>query len=330
MCAFFIVSGFYISMIIDEKYSRAEHGVRTFFINRALRLLPAYWAVLVLGAILMAIGIRSGDWSAFAPTVSFIRRLAAFADNALLFPGAAYYGTIAQPLGLPSIVGREILTYGQCFTIGFEILFYMAAPFIVRLSTRAVAIAFVLSLAVHITPYFLFAPDNALAPGNYRAWQYEFPPGVLVFFILGCLSYRLYLKVRTWHYPTALGWASLPLLVLAVTLGHDGLFWRWTSTLPAVVVYGLLALTIPFLFNASRQSKIDRMIGDASYPIYLNHLLAIYLALTILPTVGSASMLLAIGISIGLALISLLLIEWPIGRFRAALIVGRSPERGGS
>src|SRR4051812_18616989 len=44
---FFVLSGFYMSLVMNEKYSGLEHGVRVFYINRFLRLYPSYLVVLV-------------------------------------------------------------------------------------------------------------------------------------------------------------------------------------------------------------------------------------------------------------------------------------------
>src|SRR5690348_4065548 len=45
---FFIISGFYMSMVLNEKYLRLENGTRRFFVNRLLRIFPAYLAAMIL------------------------------------------------------------------------------------------------------------------------------------------------------------------------------------------------------------------------------------------------------------------------------------------
>src|SRR5215469_18101729 len=44
---FYIISGFFIAMILTEKYNRPE-DVSLFYSNRFLRIYPVYWAVFVL------------------------------------------------------------------------------------------------------------------------------------------------------------------------------------------------------------------------------------------------------------------------------------------
>src|SRR4029450_3989990 len=55
--AFFIISGFYMSLIINEKYAKLPNGTSRYYLNRALRLYPVHWTVLALyaaGALLTA------------------------------------------------------------------------------------------------------------------------------------------------------------------------------------------------------------------------------------------------------------------------------------
>src|SRR5262245_57884456 len=48
--AFFIISGFYMALIINEKYAKLPNGTSRFYLNRALRLYPIHWVVLSLFA----------------------------------------------------------------------------------------------------------------------------------------------------------------------------------------------------------------------------------------------------------------------------------------
>ena len=48
--SFFLISGFYISLILNEKYPAGLQGNLLFYGNRFLRIYPIYWAVLLLTA----------------------------------------------------------------------------------------------------------------------------------------------------------------------------------------------------------------------------------------------------------------------------------------
>jgi len=46
--AFFILSGFYMSFILNEKYIQANESYRLYISNRFMRIYPAYWVILGL------------------------------------------------------------------------------------------------------------------------------------------------------------------------------------------------------------------------------------------------------------------------------------------
>ena len=61
--AFYIISGFYMSLILNEKYTGGNNSYYLFISNRLLRLYPIYWVVLVSQIIFYAVGYFQG----FAP-----------------------------------------------------------------------------------------------------------------------------------------------------------------------------------------------------------------------------------------------------------------------
>jgi peptidoglycan/LPS O-acetylase OafA/YrhL len=46
--AFYIIPGFYMVLMLNEKYVDQAHSYRLFITNRLLRLHPIYWAMLAL------------------------------------------------------------------------------------------------------------------------------------------------------------------------------------------------------------------------------------------------------------------------------------------
>src|SRR3569623_308588 len=53
---FFIISGFYMSLVLSEKYGHIKNSYKLFISNRFLRLLPVYWVVLNATAVVSLIG----------------------------------------------------------------------------------------------------------------------------------------------------------------------------------------------------------------------------------------------------------------------------------
>src|SRR6266545_150629 len=56
VCIFYVISGFYMSMVITQKYQRLPDGTLRFYGNRALRLFPVYLAVLAATVVLTEAG----------------------------------------------------------------------------------------------------------------------------------------------------------------------------------------------------------------------------------------------------------------------------------
>ncbi len=63
---FYIISGFYMALVLNEKYT-GPGSARAFYLNRLLRLLPAYWvmAVLALAIYLTIYAVTGGGFFAW-------------------------------------------------------------------------------------------------------------------------------------------------------------------------------------------------------------------------------------------------------------------------
>jgi peptidoglycan/LPS O-acetylase OafA/YrhL len=52
------------------------------------------------------------------------------------------------------------------------------------------------------------------------------------------------------------------------------------------VLYGFVALTIPAIFRLTRDSVVDRTIGELSYPIYITHALLLAMLVAVAKRLG--------------------------------------------
>src|SRR5437879_4725695 len=69
--SFFIISGFYMSMVISQKYRHLPNGRRRFFLNRFLRIFPLYFVAMVLQQLVFSIdGVKTVFTSTLDYTVS--------------------------------------------------------------------------------------------------------------------------------------------------------------------------------------------------------------------------------------------------------------------
>jgi peptidoglycan/LPS O-acetylase OafA/YrhL len=194
---FFIVSGFYMALILTER--AAYRDIWSFYASRALKLLPLYWVVSLVAFVLFATLVP----------VAGLHPLAQWSHvNFAAMPVLAGYGVIS----LTTLIGADAWTwlgfnpstgalsfapdYGpdatsflafgfvpQAWTIGLEMMFYIAAPFIVRRPLRAIAALAAMSL---LCRGLMIYNGVGGAP-----WDRVLFPTELVFFLLGVAAYRL-------------------------------------------------------------------------------------------------------------------------------------------
>src|SRR4051812_39335384 len=110
-----IISGFYISLVLNETYGRTLAGLVAFYTNRALRIYIPYWTVLLVFIGLSVLGLTpsqpiTGDLI-ISPTTIFT-----IADNVLLLP-PAFISMIAFNI-------QSDLWFRQMYTVGLELIFY--------------------------------------------------------------------------------------------------------------------------------------------------------------------------------------------------------------
>lgn len=277
--AFFIVSGFYMAMVISEKYAPAGgHWARNFYWHRFLRLAPAYYFFLLFSIWwFVATHNPAGFWNVDAP---WPQRLMLAMLNfgvvgqdvfQLVCTSASQHTATLLVNGVRKIAGPAMLDcsqmiIGQAWSLGSEIVFYAMAPFVVRSPLRIAALL-VASLAVRIGVVAL-----GLRSG---IWDYWFLPATLCMFMAGALSYHAWRRFKP---PPALGWPVLVAIAIwfATTAWQNGVVLpsppNWAIDQPQHwIALILFAVAVPPIFAATRDLRLDRRIGELSYPFYLCH-----------------------------------------------------------
>jgi peptidoglycan/LPS O-acetylase OafA/YrhL len=272
--AFYVVSGFYMALILTKKYADAP---AVFFRNRFLRLFPAYWAVLTATAawsgMLIATG-RDGGYPGFGAARQIGRTMPAVGWLYLAFSNLCIVGQdLSLYLGLshgrlawtPDFRSESTPLYRfqlvpQAWSIALELVFYALAPLLVRARLATLWTIIAASIGVRLA---LISHGLDLDP-----WRYRFLPSELALFVLGVVAY----KTSAARWPDVLtrtGWLQLAgLIAFVVTFG----------VLPGEAAkYAafclLTAAAVPAVFRATSRLPWDRYLGELSYPIYLVHLL---------------------------------------------------------
>jgi peptidoglycan/LPS O-acetylase OafA/YrhL len=151
----------------------------------------------------------------------------------------------------------------QGWTLGLELSFYLLAPYLLNLSSRWLVLGVFCSLAAKVIIVVAF--------DLHEPWTYRFFPFELGYFLLGAVifRYRRFLESPIPRqiaiycvYPLAVAFAAFSFPMHRVTLLY-----------PLI-----LAFMLPFMFQATSNIRIDRLIGELSYPFYIFHYFSLAIA----------------------------------------------------
>jgi peptidoglycan/LPS O-acetylase OafA/YrhL len=322
--SFYIISGFFIAMILDVKYTRSDQR-GLFYSNRLLRIYSIYLVFLGL-TVLFHLGAQiATHHSVFEIWRQNIARMGSVGAGFLALANLLIVGqdwTLFLLLGEHGLhwtthfeTGHPFLPafmlIPQAWSLSVELYFYLLAPFILRWRTSFLVALLALTFCLRGV---LWHYDLRLDP-----WSYRFFPIELGTFLVGALSYRLiYLKIR--DRALALGWKLLACLIFPAVILYPlydrsgGLFFTPTQ----IVFYGLIAIAVPILFKMTGKIHSDRMLGELSYPLYLCHFLVLSVIDHFEAHVGGLVVRSALGVALSCALayVSVIALDAPIDRFR--------------
>lgn len=271
---FFVISGFYMAMVIERKYGRLRTGLwRTFMASRAARLYPVYVVVFLLTVVsLVARRLLGADPILLAnlQVLSPLSLAALAASNITLLGQDVVQFLHVSASGDLDLIGRvtadanahEFMVVPQAWTLSLELLFYACAPFLLRRRTPVLVAVLALSVGARI----VFVRNGLDAdPWSYRCFPLE-----LSFFVAGALSYRWGRRIRP-ELATRIGPALLALTALCFVVYSTRVTSDWTWL--ALVFPYAFAPVVPVLFAWTSSSSRDRWVGELSYPLYLVHVL---------------------------------------------------------
>ncbi|SRR5579871_908214 len=260
---FFIISGFYMAMVLSEKYSAAK----PFYAARFLRLYPAYAAVAAFMVLWFVLTRSPTAFTAWLPVAPAEQAVLAFLNIGVV--GQDFFEFSRNAFGSGDFLNAQWMLVGQAWSLSSEIFFYSLAPFVVRSAARTAALL-ILALAIR---WALIGWLGLPSP----VWGYFFFPGTLCMFLLGSLAYHAHIGARK-RLPRWLGYALLAAWLVwlirgsataGIVMPNDP---RTGMDGPAFWVFYLaFAASVPVVFAATKDDRLDRAIGEISYPLYLVH-----------------------------------------------------------
>ena len=279
---FYIVSGFYMAMVLSEKYV-GRGAYWAFAKSRLVRLYPMYFVVLV-ATVAVGVALHLGGWT-IDPVARWVERgedmpwadaIALGAVQLTLVGQDAAVFTAVDPSTTQLVFASDFhdhelpswrfMFVPQAWTVSLELMFYALAPLLVRRWAVLVPLL-VLSLGLRVVLVVGLGLDH-------DPWSYRFFPTELALFLAGAASYHGYRWLRGGRWLLRiLAWPAL-LAALGYVIGYRAL-----PDLARARVYGLsgilfaLPFALPFVFHVTARWRWDRAVGELSYPVYLVHFL---------------------------------------------------------
>ena len=273
---FFIISGFYIAMILAQKY---QQQFWVFFSNRLLKIFPCYWLIAGISALLYALVVNLNIIPEFTAAwqqldgrnfiLFMLSNIFIIGQDIFMFTGLdpetqQFYFAPAFHSNQPGVL--HFLFVPQAWSICLEFCFYAIAPFVVRRRLVVILSLLTLSLLIRFSLFYKGYYDDP--------FSYRFFPSELCFFLLGVLSFRAY--QQGWIISSTLISRLSIVIFCLLILGLKNIIAQpseWISW----VIYISFAALLPTFFNAEKSSRFDRFIGELSYPIYISHVMIIFM-----------------------------------------------------
>ncbi|MFQ5418079.1 MAG: acyltransferase family protein [Myxococcota bacterium] len=248
---FYIISGYLMCLVLNRRYGFSPRGFRTYALNRFLRIFPPYWFACCLSVIVLAfVGPNAGyalgmPWELPPSWLDWV-------DN---------FSIVSLP------TGRESRLVPPSWALRVELFYYALIGLGMGRSRRIALLWLLPSIGYHLAIW--------RTGSGWESMYFPIPAASLPF-NLGALIYHFREEI-----PEALR-KSLPLLGLAIALWMVNIVVGPTRYgeqkgpinfyLNVALVGVLVALLCRRKPNGAWWKKIENVLGDLSYPVYLVHM----------------------------------------------------------
>jgi len=324
---FFIISGFYMSLILGDKYQLNRSGILKFYLNRYLRLAPTYW-VMILAC--FGLAFLTGQFYLFKaePFFNFLGQMSPLSAVFIMFANLFMFGldilmfltvrdkSLAWALTYDAgpLPAQKLLFISPAWSLSSELWFYLMAPFLAKRTWKLLAAIVGLSIAIRI---------GLELNGLYEdPWGNRFFPSEMMYFGSGMLLYRFY---RTFNEKFDFKKCQMGLGALLVLMFS----YTYIPLDPEFVHYAfaaLFAIALPFIFHVTKNSKFDRHVGELSFPLYLCHIVVHQICTTYLRVPSTYQGFVYSALSLFTAYVAYRLVDKPVDRIRQRLAAVKAPS----
>jgi len=267
---FYIISGFLMAMILNEKYPNTLQGNLFFYRNRAAKIFAPYLTILAVTVLVCLLAKattgyalllqfwfdRAGDMTLSTWVFAILTNLFIVGQEwgyLLAYQAGALFYSLHAASSPP--VEAEFTIIGPAWTLSIELLFYVVAPFILR---RNLLVLVALACASHAFRLFSYRAGFYSDATDYRFFPFE-----LSLFLYGTICFRLGKFLPTFDVKAS---AAVTAIVVFMILELPNYF-----LVHQYQFYFCIGALLPILFDFSRKMQWDRSLGDLSYSLYLAH-----------------------------------------------------------
>jgi peptidoglycan/LPS O-acetylase OafA/YrhL len=269
-----------MQLVLNTRYTKEKMGsswIYQFYKARYLRLFPIYLggSLIVICAVLLRPSMDPLPVWIYLYTIpnslgNLLFKVFFCLTNLTMFfqELTMFFSTYNDQIYWSGYLNSEVplwrgLLIPQAWTLGIELSFYLIAPYLLNLRTRWLIAGLIFGLAAKLI--------IVVALDLHEPWTYRFFPFELGYFLLGAVTfrYRRFLEIPVPRkvaiycvYPLAIAFAAFSFPIHRVTLLY-----------PLI-----LAFMLPFMFQVTSNIRIDRLIGELSYPFYIFHYLSLAVA----------------------------------------------------
>lgn len=251
---FFVISGYLITTIVCSDIDRGKFSFINFFIKRVKRIVPAYFALLLVVA---AVGLSVYLYTDMPTLRLTVQRSALFISNRLFSTGNSYFG--AQLSENPLL---------HTWSLAIEMQFYVILPFILwffRTKLRLI-LPVIIILITAFSTYQLYVLENKSA--MYFSLTARIPEFLIGAYFSVIFAKGLDFNRKVNNLISTIGLSVLMLCTYFIT--EESNFPGYLALIPCIAG-GILLVIKNNAVSEFFSKKIPVYLGEMSYSLYLWH-----------------------------------------------------------
>lgn len=298
--AFYVLSGFLMTLVLNESYDFSRAGLKRFAWNRFLRIYPAYYTVILLAVVWI---IADGDLTPLHRSLQWPQSAGSWLVTLTLIGQAGFSEAHIFPTRL----------IPNAWSLAVELACYLILALWAARSAKRMWALFTLGAA---SAFGVCAAAQDMTAGNYHFMdRYVVIQAGFIPYALGGLAYFHRHRWRFRAKPVL--FVSVTLLVVLAWSARDSMFMRYVAGIYSVTAV-FVAVTLA-LYRLPR-TRWDDYLGTLSYPLFVCHwvVASITAKLAVAPEAyqGMSAKILYLISSLMAAWLIARYIDMPIDRFR--------------